>query len=667
MTLPEITLDDRRFQDLVNEARIRIHQTCPEWTEHNVSDPGITLIEAFAWMTDMLLYRVNRIPDRLQVALLDMLGIRLESPVAATTELRFRMSDPAGEDVRLAIGDIEAGTVRTASEDAIIFQTTEDFTIPAARPTAYVVHRGGTSFKDVGVAGGWARPNGADRLPFATPPAVGDAFYLGFDCSLERLLVQLEVDCSQARGAGVDPDDPPLRWEVSTGDETDDWSEAAVLIDRTGGFNYGSGIVELALPPRHAPTTIAGQRAFWVRCRIDKLTRSGVAGASFSHAPEIFGITAAPIGATIPAAHSTREPDEMLGRSDGTPGQRFRLRNAPVLELSSEETLEVLDPDTGQWNRWELRESFVESGPDDAHFGIDLASGEVEFGPAIRSPGGAWRQYGAIPAKGALLRFSRYRHGGGRHGNVAAGTVNVLKGAIPGVSSVTNPAPALGGVDAEALDSARERAAMEIRTRYRAVTAEDFEFLCGEASPAVGRAHCVPPQDGGSIRVHIVPRVDDADRRLALAELTPGEALLAEVSEYLDERRLIGTSVDLVPARLRGLSVVTSVQASPRSDLQRVEEDVAYALYAYLNPLVGGTTEGLGTGWEFGRALNQGELFGIVHSIDGVDFVKILRVYETDLATGKQDSKPAGGYIELAPDELVASGTHIVKAEHRES
>jgi predicted phage baseplate assembly protein len=199
------------------------------------------------------------------------------------------------------------------------------------------------------------------------------------------------------------------------------------------------------------------------------------------------------------------------------------------------------------------------------------------------------------------------------------------------------------------------------------VTAEDFEFLCGEASPAVGRAHCVPPQDGGSIHLHIVPRVDDSDRRLELAELVPGAALLAEVSEYLDERRLIGTSVDLLPARLRGLSVVTSVQASPRSDLQRVEEDVAYALYTYLNPLVGGSTEGLGTGWEFGRALNQGELFGIVHSIEGVDFVKILRVYETDLTTGKQDSKPAGGYIELAPDELVASGTHIVKAEHREA
>ena len=101
--------------------------------------------------------------------------------------------------------------------------------------------------------------------------------------------------------------------------------------------------------------------------------------------------------------------------------------------------------------------------------------------------------------------------------------------------------------------------------------------------------------------------------------------------------------------------------------LERIEHDVLYALCTYLNPLVGGSTEGIGEGWEFGRALNQGELFGIVRKIDGVEFVKILRIYETDLATGKQDPKPAGNYVEIGPDELIASGTHIVKAEHSEA
>jgi hypothetical protein len=62
MRLPEVELDDRRFQDLVSEARRRISHACPEWTEHNVSDPGITLIELVAWMTEMTISRLARVP-----------------------------------------------------------------------------------------------------------------------------------------------------------------------------------------------------------------------------------------------------------------------------------------------------------------------------------------------------------------------------------------------------------------------------------------------------------------------------------------------------------------------------------------------------------------------------------------------------------------------------
>jgi predicted phage baseplate assembly protein len=272
-----------------------------------------------------------------------------------------------------------------------------------------------------------------------------------------------------------------------------------------------------------------------------------------------------------------------------------------------------------------------------------------------------------VPPKGAVLRFTRYRYGGGRRGNVTAGALSVLRSAIPGVDTVGNPRPAVGGVDAEPLSHARQRASMEIRTRYRAVTADDFEFLAGEASPRVARAVCLPPGDGGPIGLHIVPRVEPADRQLAYAELVPDAELLKEVAEYLDERRLIGTTVQLQSCRFRGLSVVVNLQASPTADTGRVEEDVSHALYTYLNPLVGGSATGFGGGWPFGRALNQGELYGVVHAVEGVEFVKILRVYETNLETGEQSAQPAGSHIVLEPDELLASGAHIVRATHREA
>jgi predicted phage baseplate assembly protein len=207
---------------------------------------------------------------------------------------------------------------------------------------------------------------------------------------------------------------------------------------------------------------------------------------------------------------------------------------------------------------------------------------------------------------------------------------------------------------------------MEIRSRYRAVTVEDYEYLAGEASPRVARALCLPPRDGGAVALHLLPRVDPADRQLSLEELVPDEALYRTVAGYLDDRRTIGTTVTLLPVKLRGVSVVVNLQTSPTADVRRVEEDVSHALYMYLNPLIGGSPHGPGSGWGFGRPLNQGELFGVVHAIPGVEFVKILRVYETNVYTGEQDSKPAGAHIELEPDELLVSGQHIVRAVRRE-
>jgi predicted phage baseplate assembly protein len=662
VSLPEIELDDRRFQDLVSEARLRIARSCPEWTEHNVSDPGITLIELFAWMTDLLVFRLNRVPDKLHVALLELLGIRLDPPSAARTELRFRLVGPAAEPVVIPGARTEVGTPRAADEDAVVFQVDEDVTIPALRPAAYVLVRGGQTH-DVGLAGGEARPAGGDRLPFGDPPKVGDALHLGFDAALARLVLTVRVDASPARGAGVDPEDPPLRWEVSQGDGR--WAEAEVLEDTTGGFNYGAGTIELQLPARSAVQPLCGHRLHWVRCRVDDRTRSGGAATTYTAPPQVAAITAAATGALVPAAHGVRVEGEALGTSDGTPGQVLALRHAPVLRPEAGETLEVREPGAAGWTAWALREDFVGCAETDRVFTLDAAAGEVALGPVIRSADGVWRQLGAIPPRGSLLRMSRYRHGGGRLGNVAPGALHVLKTPIAGVDTVVNPRAAVGGVDAEPLAVARQRAALEIRSRYRAVTAEDFEFLAGEASPRVARAACVPPVDGGPVRVHLVPRVVPADRRLGADELDPGDALMDEVAAYLDERRLIGTRVHLLPGRYRALSVVVNLQATPLADPVRVEEDVAHALYTFLNPLVGGDPTGPGGGWPFGRPLNQGELYGVVHAVPGVDHVKVLRVYETDLATGEQAAKPLAGHVVLEPDELVASGQHIVKASTR--
>src|SRR5438128_6600741 len=76
-------LDDRRFQDLVDEVLRRIPAHTPEWTNPRLGDPGRTLVELFAWLTDTLLYRANLIPERQRLAFLRLLGVHMRPAVPA--------------------------------------------------------------------------------------------------------------------------------------------------------------------------------------------------------------------------------------------------------------------------------------------------------------------------------------------------------------------------------------------------------------------------------------------------------------------------------------------------------------------------------------------------------------------------------------------------------
>src|SRR5207302_340935 len=136
--------------------------------------------------------------------------------------------------------------------------------------------------------------------------------------------------------------------------------------------------------------------------------------------------------------------------------------------------------------------SFGESGPDDRNFVLDAVAGEIAFGPAIREADGSLHRYGAVPPKGAAVRIPLYRSGGGRRGNVARGAISVLKSSIPYVTRVENRRPATGGVDVEDVEAAKVRGPILLRTRNRAVTAEDYEQLAREAAPDVARVRCVP-------------------------------------------------------------------------------------------------------------------------------------------------------------------------------
>src|SRR5256714_5633051 len=96
MPLPVPILYDRSYQQLRDELVRRIPAYTPEWTDHNASDPGITLIELFAFLGENLLFRFNQIPESTQLAFLRLLQIPLRPASPARSLLAMTTEEPAG-------------------------------------------------------------------------------------------------------------------------------------------------------------------------------------------------------------------------------------------------------------------------------------------------------------------------------------------------------------------------------------------------------------------------------------------------------------------------------------------------------------------------------------------------------------------------------------------
>src|SRR6267142_1548878 len=84
-------LDDRDFYKLVEEAKNVIQKECPQWTDLSPGDPGIVILEVFAHLTETMIYRLNRLPEKAYVEVLRLIGVKLSPPTAASTKLSFTL------------------------------------------------------------------------------------------------------------------------------------------------------------------------------------------------------------------------------------------------------------------------------------------------------------------------------------------------------------------------------------------------------------------------------------------------------------------------------------------------------------------------------------------------------------------------------------------------
>jgi predicted phage baseplate assembly protein len=418
-----------------------------------------------------------------------------------------------------------------------------------------------------------------------------------------------------------------LEWVAVGPDGTE---EPVAVTDGTGGLRR-SGIVRLPWPT--AWNRVGGQH-----CR---LRATVVAGR---YAEPVPLRSAHPNAVTARHKVSQRAdlsdqleallalPDQVL-RVDGSAGSLVDEPGAVELRLTDVDVDEQV---------WVSVESFVGVAPGDTVFVVDRDRGELQFGNGL-----AGRVPRATPRATAEVHYAL---GGGTAGNLGRGGSWTREGS-PVVG--TNSVAATGGVDAEPIELARQRAADELGRPDRTVTTDDAVDLA-VTTPGVGvaRAHASPGYHPGfpcveipsALTVTVVPEVDrDSD----VAEWTlapePDGGLLSAVQRRLAAGRLLGQEVFVVPPRYRAVRIWLTITRSARDDA--VGEEVVTELRRHLDPLRGGPEK---AGWPFGAVIRPSELIGVAGRAVGVEATV------TALSVALDDAEPTDcAELVIGPRDLV--------------
>jgi uncharacterized phage protein gp47/JayE len=617
MPLQAPNLDDRTFAQIVSEAKTLIPRYAPEWTDHNESDPGITMVQLFAWMTEMLLYRVNRIPERNYIEFLRLLGVELLPARPARAELTFTLSRT---DVDVVM--IPRGTQVAAASDAgsapLLFETDETL-VALGATLAAIQSYDGFSYTNETTRNAAA---GQTFHPFGPRARENSALYLGFDSKLDftaqQVNLMIYVHTEEQNGithCDLDLETLPLPatlvWEYRTGSG---WQKFELDRDDTRALTR-SGHVYFSGPGTKLRKAVVGDvpdSLYWIRARLDE--------ATYEKAPELEAV----LTNTVGARQATTTSDEILGETDGRPHQTFTLADTPVVVRDQTERVKTatgvvtipsvrIEIDEGRgFELWQEVEDFYASGPDDMHFRLNYTTGAIEFGDG---------DHGRIPTANPTPQMNviarEYRSGGGRAGNVAAGALSALQSSIDGVAGVSNARAAYGGSDEEELDDAKLRAPLALKSKNRAVTSEDFEYLA-MATPGVRlrRAKALPlhhPEFNtaplpGVVTVVIVPDGDAPNP-------APSEATRRLVCEHLGAHRLLTSEVFVMAPVYRLVRIEADIVVHRSADLSVVKHEVEEALTRWFHPLDGGDE---GSGWPFGGEIFYSSIYRVLLQVEGV-------------------------------------------------
>jgi hypothetical protein len=645
MTLAPLQLDDLTWDQMVAAIRRRIPaESAGNWTLHAPVDPGITLLELFAFLAEQRLYWLDQVPDAFVVAVLRLLGLDGPAPaVPAATVLQITQPDPQhpvpftvpagtrfsrdprGEIVFTLDDPVTVLPVRSLTLETGGQNRTAD--LSAGREVDLLPADGGPGEARISldltaaVPGGQlcllielADPGKPDGTAYAIPPAWAPGAVDGVPLPAE--LTWSDADATPAQK--IDP---------------------AQVQDGTQGLRR-SGIVRLPVP------------ASWKTGPGVRTLLLSTDQATFAAPPRLRQLQVNVAAARHRQAYVASDAlDDQVSRWLPLPGQHLDLPDAQGRLLDAFLTLRERD---GQEHPWTAVADFVFSGREDRVFLIDRDAGALRFGDG---------RTGRIPVllpgqPGKASPWVWWILGGGAVGNGGT-TANWRSTGAKVNATAANLVPAAGGADAETIAQARVRAGDALTEVHRAVTPADHVTIATQApGVAVARAHAaVGDHPGfpctlvpGAVSVYVVPAAPRGDADWGRPDFVlaprPDPGLLSQVRTALGNARLLGEELFVRAPRYRAVRLRVEVTGSPR-DPAAVRAKVQRSLRQYLDPLAGG---GKKEGWPFGAPLRPSALLRIAQQAAGHDGEVTSVAIALDDTASWEDCRD----VAIRPNELVA-------------
>jgi predicted phage baseplate assembly protein len=671
MPLPKPSLDNRRYEQLVAEGLAQLPRLAPGWTDHNASDPGITLLELGAWMSEQAIYRFDRLSAQALRGFVRLAGV--EPRAAGVAHCVVGIGNP-GAGIHLPPRIRLAGTAGPDTPHQARFETVDALW---ASPAQLVQLRAGAApGRDITTqhTASLADASFGGIPAFGSRPRAGHALWLGFDRALDapgqtlslylfgadpaaddatRTSLRAEHADALRRGHALAPWQSHYRvrsvWEFHAGGGV--WLPLTNLSDDTRALSL-SGFVRCDAPAGHhsggAPGLSPG--LFYLRCRIQR--------GRYECPPMLRGLCFN----AVACEHALSQAKHPVGHARGHAGAVFTSGDAPIVADSV--TLRLDDGAGSVQDDWHSVTDWDRSGPHDRSLRLDATLGQWHSGDGL---------HGQITPAGYTLLAS-YRIGGGLAGNLPRASLDTLApdahnlALAPALAApapalhVHQPVPARGGAPAETLAQAQARAYDNAVAVDKAVTLGDIERLA-LATPGVplARARAIASYDrrwpnidaAGVVSVVLIPR---GPRPAPM----PSLALLRAVERYLAPRRLITSELHAIAPRYRRVGVSATLHLACGDDAGAVLRAARACIAGLFDPIDGGPSR---QGWPFGRSVYRNDVLAALARLPGVDHVSDLGLLAGATGCGACGDAGADGgascdNVALCPHELPRPGRH---------